>query len=71
MVCVKALSVNSEVLSMWKPPLLLAASECSSLFVVHKPGWVLELLRGLGDFGKVQMPGFTPDLLSQSFCEWT
>lgn len=64
MVCVKALSVNSEVLSMWKPPLLLAASECSSLFVVHKPGWLLELLRG-------QMPGFTPDLLSQRFCEWT
>lgn len=74
-VYVKALFVNSEVWSLWKPLLLFAKSECSSLFMVHKPGWLLEpfvwVVGWWGSFGEVQPPGLVPDSLTQSFCEWT
>lgn len=50
-VYVKALSVNSKVLSLWKPLLLFAKSEYSLLFMIHKPGWLLESLMGVGGLG--------------------
>lgn len=58
-VYVKALLVKSEVLSIWKLLLLFAKSECSSLFMAHKPGRLLESFVGIvagGASGKYRLP---------------
>ena len=73
----KIVYVNAvfEMLSRWKLLLLFAKSECSLLFMAHKPGWLLESFVGVGGggrgIGKIQISSLTPDLLNQNFSERT